>query len=326
MYDYVCKTTPMYEIKTRFHMIPISWVAAMPVLSQFRLPGHSEITVIKTDQEEAQAYWEIIGFGKNIFSSKDDDKIRAHFANERKRTQVNSWHKLLWPSLELPSAMKARHAQGQDSEQEVWWRKSMFTTSVAFSWIVWGIATPRRMHEEKERSRRFLGQLINHILETQGRICLNVSQIGDPAAKCSTEVTAQNGTIDSRLLWTRAIYNRVYQIWNINKLNRNHWLDSDISRPTLLDLIAFAFDSSCQPDGGLLQPLALSLVQQLAQYVDTNLARLSIEPVKEEEHRSKNRKLDHSLFLQKVTRAALFLLNENDAGSRRGRYIFFLVL
>ena len=76
MYDYVCKTTPMYEIKTRLHMNPISWVAAMPVLSQFRLPGHSEITVIKTDQEEAQAYWEIIGFGKNIFSSKDDDKIR----------------------------------------------------------------------------------------------------------------------------------------------------------------------------------------------------------------------------------------------------------
>eukprot|EP00435_Cladocopium_sp_Y103_P040727 s2314_g11.t1 len=216
----------------------------MPVLSEFSLPGHSEITIIKTDQEGTQAYWEIVGLGKNLSSSKDEDKIRSHFANERKAVQ--------------------------------------------------------------------------------GQLRLIVAKVGDPAEeRIATQVTAQDDTIDARLLWTRSIYNKFYQTWNVHKLNRTHFLESDVTRPTLVDLISFAFDSTCQPEGAVLQPLALSLVRQLAEHVDKNLRQLSLEPMKEEEHRAKNRKVDNSIFLQKITRAALFLLNENVAGSRTAQNFSF---
>ena len=303
-----------HPLKRIVYIISLSRIPVMPLLSQYTLPrtADSSISLVKSDSDLC-AYWEASGVGAIIFASAHVDKLMKRLTDEKKVQQMSHWHNALWPGMEVPDAVEARHKRDVHGSQELWWKKKLLPTSVVFAWLVWGLSNVKRMPADRQRVREFFSRLVEHILTVHGKLDLLVSQIGGPATEVPMQLTLANGRLDGRLLWTKALKNRIREKWNIKKLLPSHYLSSDIDRPTLTDLIFFSFDNSCQPEAQLLVPLALSCVKQLAAVIEQNLPSLTLDDPTSSESRKKNRALDSSALMVKVTNAGHYLLHENEA-------------
>ena len=280
----------------------------MPLLSQYSLPGEPTIVVIKADSS-LQLLWECNSLGRNLFRTQKDDKIRAYI--KEKSANISEIHNQLWPGQPVPASLQGRHDKAEDTDQEIWWRKALIPTSVAFSLVVWCFASPKRMPSDRQKARAFLQRVVNHILQAHGPLQFRVSCVGDNARESSAEISVENESLDSRILWTRRVHNFICQKWNANKLSENHFLSTSIERPSFCDVIFFALDLECQPEGRPLRSLAHSLLAQLAEWLNSNVGRVSTQPVSSAEARGKNKRIDESLLVQQVTEATMHLLHAN---------------
>ena len=83
----------------------------------------------------------------------------------------------------------------------------------------------------------------------------------------------------------------------------------------MVDLIAFAFQpvGPTVECGKLVRPLAVSLLRQLANWLERNVGTLSLEPVSYHTAMQKNRARQQLALTEATTAAAMFYLTENAA-------------
>ena len=278
------------------------------------LPGNPAVQVKRVDMPDIQCQWEADTLMPNFYVQsnwkKMKDRIRENWPAAEK------FHKLLWPDGEVPSNdVVSKHVKLEDGDasKKVFLKKITMPTSVAFAWMAFAICHPKRTSESRERAWNFLAVLLEHCIDSAGRMEFYVQKAGD-IHRSTTKIvlTYYQKEMDCKQLWTRTIFSRIVAKWRTCCEDDHCPISSDIENPTLVDFLHFAMSPATERHGGsLLRPAAFSILAQFAHWLDTNMEKVALHTSDFHYNLDKNRMkksaaLDHSLWA-----AIDFMLHEN---------------
>ena len=284
---------------------------AMVELHRSAVPGNPAIEVITLASTSIQAQWSVVDLLSNLFQTKAEKKLLAHFTD--KRELVEDVHRAIWPGQDLPDLLVSKHeADSGESlaDQSFFLKRKTVPTSLAFSWILWAVSHGKRLSSDKKLAIKFFHEFFTHAVGVGASLNFQICQVGTREL-LTLEVTSQNSMLDSRYLWNRVIYARIVDEWNICRLNPESPITSYIGRPSFADLICFAFGAAAGA-GRILQPLVLSMLAQFAKWVDENVRKLSVQAAGYIQKIEKNRMRHMTALTHSIAEAAQFYLNENE--------------
>ena len=279
------------------------------------LPGDVAVTIVE-GREEVQAQWSISSFLKNIFSTKDTDSLRQHFAD--KLDEIKEVHERIWPGYVVPPMFLSKHDQADqegrgESLGPTFLKTKTMPTSIAMSWIVWSVSKSKRRDIDRVKSQTFLRNLLVHVLEVAGTLQFSVVAVAKANARAKDiEISERNDCIDYRNLWDNKIKGRIVWVWEETKRRGESQITSNWDRPHWIDFIVFALDPKSGSAPQLLAPVAWSILAQTAAWMDTNMGRLALSFQSVQNSRHKNRQETLRVTKQDLTHLAQFLLFENE--------------
>ena len=296
------------------------WAMAGVQLTSILLPGTPAVPVtVAEGHADLQAQWAVPDFMLNLFTTKKITTAMARFREPEKVAQVSDMHREIYAGQPVPKLLKTKHeAEASGATKQPFYLKGRtMPTSLAFSWMGWAISHYKRQGPEVERARSFCRQLLAHILEHSGAVPMQVQALGT-AFLVDVEVRHPGGHFPPDILWRRIFLSRLRPAWEM--LRREGIVISDLQRPTLADVVFFGL---CPPGGAheahagelaLVRPLSLSLLRQLATWVDGKMLALSLEQLSYHLGMEKNQARQQVALRAAVTVAAMHYLQENEPG------------
>ena len=297
----------------------------MAALRKHILPGDPLIPVNQFSQEDLQSQWHCKELLQNVFKTSSAEKLYDYANNKEKLGQVEAIHQNIWAGREVPKELESKHLVRASSKervettesQNVFLKRKTLPTSMAFSWVVWGISHTRRMPADRERCRDFLQQLWRRMMTRLPIMEFNIRVLGSDK-RSTILVGNRNDKIDAGLLFSRKIFAEVLPRWNIARLNNSKALSigSSLETPSLFDIVIFSLDPLSREAGLCLRPLALNFVAHMALYVDQHPDVLSVaarsEIVLDPSSLCKNKSDSKIVREQQIKLAAQYYLHENE--------------
>ena len=124
--------------------------------------------------------------------------------------------------------------------------------------------------------REFLSQLIQHATTRAGTLSFQVKRVGSRVPSTAT-LEAHAQSLAGVEIWSQTVSSRLKPVWAMERLQG--LVNSDFNRPTMADVICFALDLKGTIVSKLVRPLAMTLLAQLAIWVDENIQLLSLAAV-----------------------------------------------
>ena len=285
-------------------------------LTNILLPGTPAVPVVLAEgHADLQAQWSAGDLMLNIFNSKKVEKVMTRFREPEKVAQVSDMHREIFPGQAVPRLLVPKHEASDVKDQPFFLKGRTVPTSLAFSWMGWAISHTKRQGPEVKRAHNFCRQLIGHVLERSGAIPLKVQSLGT-AFEGEVDVRHPGGHFAPENLWRRIFVSRLRPAWQM--LRRLGVLVSDLQRPALADVVEIFGLCQLPQDGAhvdefaLVRPLSLSLLRQLASWVDCQMSQLSLQQLSYHLGMEKNQARQQVALRAAVTVAAMHYLQENE--------------
>ena len=184
------------------------------------LPRELIVTVVDSGKKY-QSQWSVWPLLKLLFRTKSMDKLQSYYTE--KKNEVADYQRLFWPGFVVPECLVSKHEKDLQKKkgalnQDIYLKGRTVPTSLALSWIVWGIMKSKRMAEDRQRAREVLREILDHVLDKAGQFSFEIRQIG-ALKEHAISITAMNPHFDSELLWTKGIRGRLVFAWNQHKMD-----------------------------------------------------------------------------------------------------------
>ena len=277
------------------------------------------VTAYVVSKQDVQVHWaENLVWGL-LVTTKGADKLR-----ERQKSaseQISDVFHQIWPGVPtLRSQLGSKFSEQGDSKKRKtisgWTNHRTICTAYMISIFVWAMKSPKRTPALRAQAMTVLRTFFSAALEAaRGGLDFVVPKAG--VRDCWTEAACDaNGFISGDVVWDQHSYRTVQQEWLFARLRRIGALKSLPGRPHIVDLIWFGLNPSASADvRALAEPLALSLVSQLAHHIDSLAQRMATARAVLDISRlqSTNKKDRDVLVAQRLCTAAMFLLHTNVA-------------
>jgi len=263
--------------------------------------------------KDTQAQWDVVFFLQNLFTTRDEDKLRDHFVTKKK--EIEKIHEKLWPDYEVPPLLESKHGAVKASEGNLYLKRRCMPTTLSMSWLVWSVSMSRRMPADRRSSQLFLRKFLQTVLVAAGTLQFTVKTIGTRRVKTKTlQVSTRNSCLHSSDVWSLRLQEQIQPEWEARLGDRqDEQVSSSWDRPEWIDLILFSLDPKNKRSSPLLTPVAYSILEQTAEWIDSNVGKLALRTSDALHTRQKNRTDNTAVTRYVAIEAAVWLLFENDS-------------
>lgn len=198
---------------------------------------------------------------------------------------INDYHRKMWPGVGIQShpSKRAKVQPGGELNPDAWFPVRVVSTSMVFAIMAFMISHRARPFPDRAYALQALAELLGKIPLSGQRMTLWFKRLGDDEWICCTcWVSDQKIYVSGRAAWTVEFYNeRVASSWELDfKSDQKDWMSnsSGLFDVTLSSLLGFMLDPQHHVDlHDFLQPLAYSLLTQIAAFVESCIGRFLTE-------------------------------------------------